>query len=249
MGKILEYLFQPLKEGYTLPKTFFYVFLLSISLYLIYLLIEKFKIKINKFFILSILPFLFFISALRVYQDLGIYDSLLLVTPWIEVLFFFTLFLSYSFALLLQKLLNLDHLKVFFLVGFFLFSLTFVNLPLKNPLPLFYVFIFLSPWILLTKPFFSNEDFMIIISHMLDANSSFVANHFFHLEEKHVVAIHLFALNPFLFIFLKFLLVVFVIFLVNKLQDKNLKNYIKLILLLLGLGPALRNCFLMVCYV
>ena len=122
MEKILEYLFQPLKEGYTLPKTFFYIFLLSISLYLIYLLIEKFKIKINKLFIFSILPFLFFISALRVYQDLGIYDSILLVTPWIEVLFFFTLFLSYSFALLLQKLLNLDHLKVFFLVGFFLFS-------------------------------------------------------------------------------------------------------------------------------
>jgi len=249
MEKFLEYLFQPLKEGYTLPKTFFYIFLLTISIYLIYLLIKRFKVKIDKFFIFSILPFLFFVSALRVYQDLGIYNSILLVTPWIEVLFLFTLTFSYFLSLLLQKFLNLYYLKVFFLIGFFLFSFTLINLPIKNFLPLFYVFIFLSPWIFLTKPFFSKEDLMIIISHMLDANSSFVANYFFHLQEKHVIASFLFSFNPFLFIFLKFFLIIFAILLLNQLQNEELKNYLKLILILLVLGPGLRNCFLMICYV
>jgi|GEM_PF-5707105 len=249
MEKILEYLFQPLKEGYTLPKTFFYIFLLGIAIYLFYFLIERFKIKINKFLIFSILPFLFFISTLRVYQDLGIFTSILFVTPWIEILFLIIVVFSYSFSLLLQKFFNLHYLKVFFLMGFLYFSFTFVNLPIKNILPLFYVFIFISPWIFFTKLFFSSEDSFVITSHMFDAISSFVANHFFGLQEKHVIATYLFSFNPLLFIFLKFFLIVFVVLILNRFFNQHLRNYIKLILIFLGLGPALRNCFLMICYV
>jgi uncharacterized membrane protein len=85
---------------------------------------------------------------------------------------------------------------------------------------------------------------MILYAHMLDASSTYMGVDWFGYYEKHVVPTFLIALTGSAAVMfpLKLLVLLPVLSMIDKsVEDRALKNLIKLTLITLGLAPAVRN--------
>src|SRR6266699_3878735 len=92
---ILNYFLNPTGTfGYDLPKTLSYGFVLVVAVYLIFLLLKKFKIDVDRRLYLSVSPYIVLGGILRVMQDAGLVNSWWFVTPGIYVFIFSICFSS-----------------------------------------------------------------------------------------------------------------------------------------------------------
>ncbi len=85
---------------------------------------------------------------------------------------------------------------------------------------------------------------MIIYAHMLDASSTYIGVDWFGYYEKHVVPTFLIDLTGSAAVMfpLKLLVLLPVLSMIdNSVEDRSLRNLIKLTLITLGLAPAVRN--------
>lgn len=231
-------------ESYNWFDTMAYALLAIVLVYFTYMVLKK-KIKFTYKSVLYVTPFILLGSFVRVFADVGIYPRFFwTVTPGVWIIF---LTLSLFGLYLDERFKTKGKITVIAaLVGIIphLFMMKIVN-----PTAIFYFILFytlsLAPFILLRKKFklLSTFNIIAIASHLFDATSSFVNVDFFNYIEIHVIGgyfANMFDTGAVMYV-LKLLVLLPVLYYIDKEKEKNLKNYLKLIICALGLGPGIRN--------
>lgn len=232
-------------EHYNWIDTAAYAVLAVILVYAAYHLLKK-HVKFSYKTVFEILPFIILGCIVRVFADYGVYPRFFwTVTPGVWMVF---LALIISTLIIDSKLKKNGLITVTVPLIAIIPHLFFIKI--VNPLAPVYFTIFyllsLLPFILLRSKFalLSDEfNFAAIASHLFDATSSFVNVDFFNYVEIHVLGGFFadifntgFVMYP-----LKLIVLLPVLYYLDKEKDVNFKNYLKLIICALGLGPGIRN--------
>ena len=91
-------------------------------------------------------------------------------------------------------------------------------------------------------------DFSIVLTHLFDASTTYVAVEYFNYAEQHVLPNALNQLfNTYLTLFpMKIIVIVAVLYIIDQyFDDSTIKNLLKLTVFVLGLAPGLRNILTM----
>lgn len=241
----------PLCHYYTLEATLVYGIILVLAVWGTYVLLQKLKIKIDRRFFIALLPFIIYGGWTRALRDhlLG-YSGWWWCSPPIYFIIFGITIASLLVGIFLQKRFKIEYHKFVFTIGALLLlydlSLTRITnlygisivLALAGFWSLvFFGFHFLKPKLL------SLENAGIVIAHLLDASSTFTALSFFGYYEQHVLPSFLINISgPWIMFPLKIIVVLAVLFVIDKYcDDKFLKNFLKIVILILGLALGIRD--------
>ena len=176
----------------------------------------------------------------------------------------FSLALAVLFAsLLIQKRFSFPYWKAMLLAGIALDIANLLILPFENAFPFFLIaggalawfLVFHAPRSLAELLFpgrriqrflsglLSDENLAIISAHFLDATATVAALAYFGYVEQHVVPRLLFPyLGPYAMFLLKAVVVPPVLWVLDRhAEDRNFRNFLKIVVLILGLAPGLRN--------
>jgi uncharacterized membrane protein len=267
---INTYYLEPIRgdEGYNPVNTITWALVLGICIFGVFRLLKKLEVKITPEFIVSILPFVLAGSSLRVLEDTNaeIFHppfSYLLITPNIYFLVFVVTVVCLWLSIRLQKAgLVKDYHPVFagFGLAWFLLNLGAL-LYLENVVhpfvPVFVIgagigltFIFYLIARYFKSSIFTNPmNLSIVLAHMMDASSTYAGIDILKdYSEKHVLPAYLIKLTGTAMVMYPLKIVIFlgVLYAIDTQFEKdedstNLKMLIKLVILILGLSPAIRN--------
>lgn len=250
----IRFLLQPaIETGYTWDKTLFYGIIFVIAAFLIFNLLKKLKVRVNRELAVAIAPFIIFGGTLRVARDLGIAESALFATPYI---YFFVAIITIALLLIslaIEKRFRIRYSKILFISGLILATFTIANIPILNAYGILIVLALFAPFLLFFSLFkkWSLENRTVTSVQILDSIVTFTSINFFGYGEQHILPnFFITTFGPFSFIVLKVVAVVLSLFLIDKLSDdKELNNYIKLIIGILALGTSTRDfsCLLSFC--
>jgi uncharacterized membrane protein len=213
-------------------------------------------------------------------------DSLIIAwfpTPGSYIITFFLALLSLFVSILIQrysKLLRpkgrrgaeIPYWKTLFVLGFIMFMINAVLLPVNSFAPLVYIGLVSLGWTALffclnysaelkimkrmdkkarkvLKEIFTKTNSAILSAHFFDATATFFAIAVFSTmsgqgyTEQHFLSRELMPfLGPQVMFLLKFIVVVPALYLISKnVKDRELRNFLLLVILILGLAPAARN--------
>ncbi|MBI2005446.1 MAG: DUF63 family protein [Candidatus Aenigmarchaeota archaeon] len=249
---IRQYYIDPmvLNQGYNFVNTLTYAIFVVVATWLTFKFLEKMKIEINRNFVVSIMILVILGTMIRLLEETSISTSYFLVTPliWIESFaFIFGLFLVSKF---IEKKFKISYYKTLSAVGLVLIivplvlvlgrltQLTgmFISLALLIPFGLIFYFV---KW--------KVENKLVSMAHMFDATATFTAIQFFGFTELHIIPRLLIgAFSPIAFIIAKILVVVAILLVIDKYSDdKKFNDFLKLIIAIVGLAPAIRDFFLL----
>jgi uncharacterized membrane protein len=132
-----------------------------------------------------------------------------------------------------------------FIVGLILISPVLGILKYNNFLGIGYVLLYFAPWIIFLKIIpLLKENKIVTGLHVFDGTVTFVSLNYFGYYEQHVLPRYLINLfgTPLSFVFLKFLVIVPVLFFIDKYsEDKDFNNFIKLVIGILGAATGTRD--------
>lgn len=189
----------------------------------------------------------------------GVTRNLLLITPLVYILMFFLALIALLVSKLVERYAKIQYHKTWLSIGAILSLLAITQLRLENAFALFAMLGIFAIWIVviagsriafrdfeIVRKLLTKENSLLILVHMFDATTTFVALQFFPYFEQHVVAgLAIGFLGPIGIFVLKLPVVAAVLYYLdkemNKPQDLEKKNFIKIAILVLGLGPGLRN--------
>jgi len=241
----LDYFLAPWKSGYDIPKTLTYGVILVLAVYLIFTLLRKLKVKTDKRLAIAISPYVIFGGTLRVLQDANLIDSYWFITPGVYFLITFIVISVLLLSLFIEKKKNIPYFKTQFVFGLVLVSFSVIFLQPVNFESIYLITIFFMPWLLILVLFkrFGLTNKLVASTQLFDATTTFVSINFFGYSEQHVLPTFLVnVLSPTSFIFLKVVVVIAILFLIDKLSDdKELNNYLKLIIGILGGATGIRD--------
>ncbi|OGI15898.1 hypothetical protein A3K63_00865 [Candidatus Micrarchaeota archaeon RBG_16_49_10] len=216
-------------------------------------LLKKIKVKIDREFFLAVIPFIVLGAFVRVIEDAGILKSTLFITPFIWILFFGIIIGLLAFSSLIQLKRGIPYYKIMFVLGIFLSGLAAGTLSYTNLISIFYVSAWFAPFVLLFLFLdWSLENKLISLVQLFDAVTTFVSMKYFGYSEQHVLPnlIINFTGTPFSFVLVKLVVVVFALKIIDKhSESQDTKNLFKFSIMLLGLGPGLRDLIRLVAFV
>ncbi|MEM5853220.1 MAG: DUF63 family protein [Candidatus Aenigmatarchaeota archaeon] len=231
---------------YTLFNTLFYAIGFVISSYIFFSFLRFIRIKIDANLAVSFVPFILLGSCLRVLIDANVFYSVLLVTPLIYLTLGLFLSLTLFFSTFLQKKFKIPYSKITFLIGVLILSpfFTIAISKINNLLPFIFISILFSPWLISMKILkWKKENKAVFLTQIFDATVSFVGINFFGYEEMHVLPnILIQNFGPISFIFFKALIVFLILFILDKIKgDEESKNFVKLLIAVLGASTGTRD--------
>lgn len=233
------------KEGYNIVNTLTYALLFVFLSFLLFKLFQKLKIKTNRDFVLSVLPFILLGVNIRVLEDAGILKGFLFMTPGIWFLFLFIIISSLILSVFIEKKTKISYYKIMVSVGVLLLLPTFAVIKLNNFRGLFYVLIWYLPiLILLFVVKWTKENKILLGIHGFDSIVTFVAIDYFGYRELHVLPRYIINLTGtgISFVVLKLVVLSLVLYLIDKSkEDKEFKNFIKFLIGILGFVPGSRD--------
>jgi uncharacterized membrane protein len=254
LQEVLGYFLAPIKTGYTFEKTAVFALVLVIAAYLIFLLLKKLKIKIDRRLAAAVAPYVVFGGVLRVLKDLGIVASYWFVTPGIYFFVSLSVISVLFISIILEKKLKISYFKTLFLFGLLVLSFATGLINPSNFYGFILVLVSYLPWIaffsVLKKWSLTNR--ITTLLQLFDATTTSVAMKFFGYGEQHVVPTAFINLigDPFSFVILKMVGVVLALVLIDKFSDdKEFNNYLKLCIAILGGATGTRDftCLLTFC--
>ena len=214
--------------------------------YLIYRYIKSLGVSIDKNLILSAIPYIFLGVLIRVQVDYGLLQpSIITVTPGV---WFISLGLWIIPFLILRKLSITNYQKYMFYFGIILIAILFLfgfKIYLNNLYMLIIYTLLLLPLVIFfikDSPFY----FLAIYGELIDALSSYIAiKHGF--SEEHVIPSILANISPELFFITKMAVTIMVVYLIERFVNEiDMKNYIYIVIFILGFGPGTRNWLLLI---
>jgi len=249
---IRQYYIDPmvLGEGYNFVNTLTYALLVVLATYLSFKFLEKMKIEINRNFVVSIMILVVLGTMVRLLEEAGISASYFLVTPMIWIESFAGIFALFLISKFVERKFKIPYYRTLSGVGLVLMviplalilskitNITGMLISLLALLPFALIF-YLIKW----KP----ENKLVSMAHMFDATATFTAIQFFGFTELHIVPRLLIgAFSPVAFIIVKVLVVVGILILIDKYSDdKKFNGFLKLIIAIIGLAPAIRDFLLL----
>ena len=254
--------------SYNPVDTVTYAILLGISLFGVYKLLLKLNVEIDTSFIIAVTPYILAGSSLRVIEDSGIFSppiKYLFITPIIYFVIFAVTISILSLAISLERKGIIKDYHIFFCAGGI--AWTVVNIAsliiLGEVQHLEYAAAILVLGILSTGAVYlvsskfnfslltNKLNIFILFTHLLDASSTYVGMDWLGYYEKHVVPTFFidiagnFTDHPAFVMFpLKLIVFIPVFYMLDSQFDDKDKKFIplmKLVIIVLGLSPAVRN--------
>ncbi len=268
---LYEYFIEPiLRNGWFNPiNTITYSIILVIAVYLVYRLLQKTKVSIDRYFFLAILPFIFWGASTRVLHDTAVAQAFadpflnnffglpIFPTPGSYIITFTLALFTLLLSLAVQRLTRFLYWKTMFSIGIALCIVNIILLPVTTLFPLVLVlsvtllwtFLFLSMSRFVGKRtrfrnLFSYENSGILAAHFLDATATAFSLSVFGYLEQHVVPrLFIPIMGPaFAMFLLKILVVIPVLWLIDRYGEPgNFNNFLKIVVVILGLAPGLRD--------
>jgi uncharacterized membrane protein len=248
-----------------------YSIILILAVFLVYRLLGRMGVRIDNRFALAILPFIFWAATTRVLHDAAyagqlppalnaFYSSPLFPTPGSYVITFTLALFTLLFSLLIQRLAGIPYWKTMLVAGSALALFNLTMLPVVTLLPLWLIggltllwtgiFFSWRPALARLGPLsnyyhtlLSRENLAILSAHFLDATATVTALTLFGYLEQHVVPRLFFpSLGPYAMFLLKALVVLPALWAVDRYaEDPQFKKFLKIVVLILGLAPGLRD--------
>ncbi len=267
IGRLInEYYIDPIlhDSGYNIVNTVTWAVVLGICVFLVIALLRRMKVNINEKLTVSVIPFILAGSSLRVIEDTGVLQqplAYLFITPNIYFLVFAITMCFLVIAKAVANIINRDTLTIFAFFGsiWFIFNMGYL-LYLKDIVHLWVpVFVLLSASGLVfvlyhvfrrigLPGFCDKVNLSIIGVHLMDASSTFSGVDFLGYYEKHVVPAFLIDMTNTAMVMypLKLLIFLPIIYVLDTQfneddTSKTLANFLKLVIITLGLAPACRN--------
>jgi uncharacterized membrane protein len=249
--KYIQENFIYLHPGYTLLNTIVFGIILGI---VILLIIRMFRWidKDPKDLFIPLIPFIFFGSSARALVDNGIYPlTYILVTPGIYILTGLVAIVTLLAAFYVETKTRFDYRYTIFAVGAVMCIPNIYYIQYINYVAFFQV---LGSWALASIPFIllskkwdllkDKINLSVILAHLFDASTTFVAVDFYGYGEQHVLPNALTHLVDSAIVMypLKIAVILPALYIIDKyVDDMTIKNMLKLAIFILGLAPGLRN--------
>lgn len=242
------------KQGYNLVNTLTWAIVLVVAVILIYKYLSK-RIEFDDKFVLANVPFIVLGSSVRIVEDAGFLSpptSYLFMTPLIYVIIFSIAFPSLIISLKMKK----NYWRYYGLIGLIaslsIIVLLLVNLRIVNwwvfPVAISLSLILTGLFYLLTKiKSFSKMgntlSYTAFFSHMLDGCATFLGITYLGYWELHVLPRFLIEnFGAWIMIPAKFAVFFAVLYVLDTTdEDTNLKNFLKFVLVVLGMAPGVRD--------
>ncbi|MFH0929546.1 MAG: DUF63 family protein [Candidatus Aenigmatarchaeota archaeon] len=242
----------PLCHYYTTVGTLTYGIILITAVWLTYKLLRRLKIKIDKRFFIALLPFIIYGGWTRALRDhlLGIYQSKLFCSPPIYFFIFAITLGSLLLGLLLEKKLKIPYERTMMAIGSLLLIYNITLTQISNFDGFFIIVGLVSLWTLIffgishfKSKWLSSVNAGILVSHLLDASSTYTALTYFGYYEQHVLPSFLIDIFGAWVMFpLKISVVWTVLYVIDQSkEDKFFKRLMKIIILILGLALGIRD--------
>ncbi len=249
---------------YNPVDTVTYAITLGLCLFLVLRLLKKLDVKIDERFILAVSPFMFVGSILRVMEDADIFEapiSYLFISPIIYFLLFFICISALLVSLLLFKRgVIKDYIPLFGVTGVVCVVVSLGVLLLEGDVERVWVppavvgiavgissIVYLIGRSYNEKYLTSTVSFSILTAHLIDASSSYIGIGRLGYVGKHVVENFLIgSTNSAAVMFpLKLSVLIPTLYVLDRYfseeEDIDLKNIVLLTVLMLGIGPGIRN--------
>lgn len=261
--------------GYNIYNTLVYALLLVIAVFATYKLLKKMKIFIDNKFAMGILPYIILGGLLRALEDAAIVKGFWFKSPIIYIVIFAVAFVSLFASKMIEKLSAkrkrvLQYHIVWAAIGFALVLVGLTQVTVKSSFALAAIVTLSIFWAVLLiflkklscrrldkasklrksiASLFSWENTSLLSVHMFDATTTFTAIQYFPYFEQHVLPSFLINIfGPAIMFVLKFVVVSIVLYVLDKelAKEQEKKKFIKIVILILGLAPGLRNFFRLV---
>ncbi len=263
----------PLVEGtgYNVVNTATFAVILIAAAFGVYKLLKKLKIKIDRNFLIGVIPFVALGGILRSWEDFseatGTARNFLFVSPLIYVTIFVVAFVLLMVSIAAAKISKnkISYYKIWFVLGAVIDIFFIAQLRFANAFAFFMVLIITVIWVVLfvivkfiarkklpkLSAFLTSENMFIILVHLFDAATTFVALQYLGYFEQHVLPGFLIGLaGAWAMFLLKIVVVPIVLYFFDRemKEEKELekRTFLKLVVLILGLGPGLRNWLRMI---
>ncbi|HDH44922.1 MAG TPA: DUF63 family protein [Thermococcus sp.] len=258
IGEIFQkYFIDPIRynQGYNIVNTLTYAIILGLAALVVYKVLKKLGIKYDNAFFRALIPYMILGAFGRALTDATIIPrSYLTVTPGIYFLVFIITFSS----LLITHKVSEDWRKVFLYFGWalvggelllLLFNLEKVQFnfdALKYFIP-FVTIALMTIYLLSIKLRLIKKNSYLFYAHFYDATTTFVGVDFMGYWEQHVLPRYLMDITgtAAVMYFLKFAVLMVALYLMEYLQetesDKELIDFIKMVMFILGFAPGTRN--------
>ena len=254
--------------SYNPVDTVTYAILLGISLFGVYKLLVKLKVEVDTSFIIAVTPYILAGSSLRVLEDSGVFSppiKYLFITPIIYFVIFAVTISILSLAIAIERKGIIKDYHIFFCAGGVAWTLVnIVSLIVLGKVQhLEYAAAILVLGLVSTGAVYlvssklnftlltNKLNISILFTHLLDASSTYVGMDWLGYYEKHVVPTFFidiagnFIDHPALVMYpLKLLVFIPVFYMLDSQFDDKDKKFIplmKLVIIVLGLSPAVRN--------
>ncbi len=228
---------------YNLVNTITYGLITAVVVYYTYVFLSK-RVKFNFRFMLNLIPFIFLGSVTRVLVDAHVLPySFWTVTPGIYV----SVYAYFMFVFGISRILKDEN--VIPILGSIPLLFELVNLRIVNLQGMLQVLtfaiIFSLPFCLFRKELrFDRLMTYALGAHLFDACATWISMDFFGYFEKHVVPNFFISLTgtAFVMVILKLALVLPVLILVDRyLKDRQMSNFLKIVIFIMGAGTGLRD--------
>ena len=240
-----------LHPGYTILNTVVFGIILGIVVIFIIKLF-KFLKKDPKDLLIPLIPFIFFGSSARALVDNGIYPlTYILVTPGIYFLTGIITIIALLTSVYIERKTNFDYRRIMLIIGIALCIPNILNINHVNFTAFFEV---IGAWLLSSSVFIilrnkwslikDKLNLSVLMAHLFDASSTFIAVSFNGYSEQHVLPNALYNLTGTALVMypLKITVILFALYIIDTyVEDRTIKNMLKLAIFILGLAPGLRD--------
>ncbi len=249
---IEEYFVDPIKygEGYNWVNTLTYGVILVVAAYVVYQYLKT-RVALDEKFYYSVSTFILVGASARVVKDMHVSESYILVTP----LIFFAIFgVTFTTLIVTVHIWKENYYKYLAAVGIILFlailGILVMNAAVFNSKGFIYIVVtavavavivyYVSRWFNLG---FITDNIEIMGAHILDASATSFGLAMFGYFEQHMVPglFIQFLGTPFVMFPLKIAVVAVVLSAVEDVKEEGYKNFIKLVILILGAAPGMRD--------
>ena len=274
MGFIEDYFLNPiLSNGWFNPvNSITYGIILVMAVYLVFRLLKRMNIHIDRYFLYAILPFIVWASSTRVLHDaaymgaltgsVGEFYSLpFFPTPGSYMITFLLALAVLLVSLVVQKYMKFPYWKIMFVIGVVLDVINFALYPRFFFGPVFTILGLTALWTALfllihkfsnklkipklepVRKIFTLHNSTLLSAHMLDASATYVAMTFFGYLEQHPLPRFLIEMtNPAAMFALKLVVMIPILYMIDRYSEPgDFRNFLKIVILILGLAPGLRD--------
>lgn len=254
LESIQEYIqtnFIYLHPGYTVLNTVVFGIVLGIAILLIIKMFNYLK-KDPGDLMIPLIPFIFFGSSARALVDNNIYPlTYILVTPGIYILTGFMAIFTVLASVWVERKTNLDYRYFIFAVGA---VACIPNIVYMGPINIIATLQVLGVWAAISSLFLilrykwdllkDNFNMGVLMAHLFDASSTYIAVDFYGYSEQHVLPSALTGIvgSAIVMFPLKIVVILGALYVIDYyIEDKTIANMLKLAIFILGLAPGLRN--------